>query len=379
MHIPKHILENQVFSSRAIAFNPQSAQNIGTFQAPKQFNSGASVLENGDVLFSMYAPTASSVQIKLPVENRTLDLIGSEDGTWSGTLRFEGYGPKATEWYVDGVYVLNSYAPIYFGYSRPVNYVDIPDPEQEFFLIKDVPHGSVHHDFFFSKVTGKWECCVVYTPPGYENGTDDYPALYLQHGSGENENSWIWQGKANFIADNLIAEQKMQPCIIVMNDGMVRSEKYGANTVPTLIAEDCIPYIETRYRVRTSKKDRAVAGLSMGATHASVTALSYPELFDYFGFFSCTLRMTSEAGYASHLLSIFDDPDRFHRTYKLFWRGYGTSDVFIDSLREDDAFLASKHASPEKLENHKCVIYNGAHDWYVWRMCLRDFLPLLFR
>ena len=378
MKIPESILKNQVFASRAIAFNAQTPGRLGFGPDSTSFDPGAVVLENGDVRFTMHAPTAASVEVKVPVGDRTVVLSKDDNGIWTGILPYETPGPKATEWYVDGVYVLNSYAPIYYGYSRPVNYVDIPDPEQDFFLIKDVPHGAVTHEFYYSSVAGEWESCTVYTPPGYQESGESYPVLYLQHGAGENENCWVFNGKVNFIADNLIAEGKAVPCIIVMNNGMVQLPGEGATTFPKILLEDCIPFIEKHYRVKTDKWSRAMAGLSMGSMQTSYTGLSHPELFGYLGLFSCFLHMIMGQTEEKYLKA-FDDLDTFRKNYKLFWRGWGVDDAFVNVFAEDDAFLASKHASPEELDCHVKVTYPGYHDWYVWRMCVRDFLPLLFR
>jgi enterochelin esterase-like enzyme len=382
--IPDYILNNRVFQSRVIAFNEQTPQTLGFGPEAREVAPvGAVVCNNGDVVLSMYASEAQKVSVVRLIDNVRFELSKNEDGLWSGIIPYETPGPKALAFYVDDVPVLNPYAPIYFGYSRPVNYVDIPDHDQDFFLIKDVPHGSVSHEFYQSKITGDWETCVVYTPPGYEKSCEDYPVLYLQHGMGENENSWVWQGKANFIADNLIAGGQAVPCIIVMNNGMVRpADRSSGNWMDTLgdmLLCDCMPFIEGKYRIKKDKWSRAMAGLSMGSMQTSKVTLSNPDKFAYIGLFSCFLKYPESPYEKSGHLKVFDDLQQLEKDFALFFRAWGEQDALKQFFIEDDKFLEDKNAAPGQLKIHQKIIYNGAHDWYVWRMCIRDFLPLLFQ
>jgi enterochelin esterase-like enzyme len=382
--IPENILKNRVFPSRVIAFNEQLPGTLGFGPDAREVAPiGAVVRENGDVALSMYAPEAKKVSVARLIDKAVFELTKDGNGLWSGIMAFETPGPKALDFYVDGVLVLNPYAPIYFGYSRPVNYVDIPDHDQDFFLIKEVPHGTVSHEVYYSAVTGDWETCVVYTPPGYGSSGAEYPVLYLQHGAGENENCWVWQGKVNFVADNLIAEGKTVPCVIVMNNGMVRPTEKGTgrgwDAFGDMLLYDCMPFIERKYRVRNDKWNRAMAGLSMGSMQTSKLTMSHPDKFGYIGLFSCFLRTLGASFEDCGYLKALDDLPQFEKEFRLLFRGWGDQDDFVQHILEDDQFLASKGASPEAFGIHKRIVYRGAHDWYVWRLCIHDFLPLLFR
>lgn len=202
--------------------------------------------------------------------------------------------------------------------------------------------------------------------------------LYLQHGYGENETGWIYQGHAGRIADRLLNEGRMEESIIVMGNGMVRVEGMEDNHLlqralfTELIVADLIPFIEAKYPVKTDKWSRAMAGLSMGSYQTSMVTFAHPELFGYTGLFSGFLRAPwgeEENG----RLALLDDPKRFRESFRVFYRAMGTEDQFFDRFAADDAFLEGKRVS---------VIWKtfpGGHDWGMWRRCLHDFLPLLFK
>ncbi len=383
MKIPNEVLQNRVYTSKALAFDPQAPGRLGmSFEDLRQIPVGATVLENGDVVLTLHAPTATTVTAGA-IEDEQINLTKGEDGVWSGVMPFKTPGPKALDWYVDGVKVMNPLAPIYFGYSRPVNYVDIPDPVQDFVLIKDVPHGTVSSEYYYSKSTEDWQSCVVYVPPGYEKSNAAYPVLYLQHGAGENETCWVHNGKVNFIMDNLIAEGKIVPFIIVMNNGMVRSAKdtgmMSFGTFTEMLLDDCMPFIEAKYRILTDKANRAMAGLSMGSMQTSAIGLTHPEKFAYLGLFSGFMRRMGISYEENTHLKAFDHPEKLMQDYKLFFRCIGSEDHFVNAFYEDDAFCAEKGVTPDKLPIHDRRIYTGAHDWYVWRQAIYDFSQLLFK
>jgi len=166
--------------------------------------------------------------------------------------------------------------------------IEIPDDQLSFYLPKDVPHGEVRQHFYYSKTTKTTRKCLVYTPPGYDkNVQEKYPVLYLQHGAGESELGWTMQGKVNFIMDNLIAEGKAKPFIIVMDNGY--APRPGAenqfnpggndNLFADLVTKELIPMIDAGYRTLSDQKNRAIAGLSMGAMQAVHIGFDHPELF----------------------------------------------------------------------------------------------------
>ena len=181
----------------------------------------ALVKEGEHYFLQVKAPEAENVTFTMNEEE--FPCTREDDGIWrmEYTLRT---GIQYVQLKIDDVEVVTPLLPITYGYSRPYNYVALEMKNEEFYQVKDVPHGSVRREYFFSKVTGEWESCMVYTPYCYEEETErEFPVLYLQHGHGENEIGWTASGKVNFILDNLIAEKKAVPMVIVMSNGMVQT------------------------------------------------------------------------------------------------------------------------------------------------------------
>lgn len=345
---------------------------------------GIMMLEGGRMRLNFMAEDARSVSAE--VHRVRYELEKGEDGLWTAEVEGGDGGFCPVMFFVDGAEVLNPMAPIGFGASRPINYADIPQQDNDFFLCRDVPHGSVTQEFYPSKATGGMKSCLVYTPAGYMKETSgEYPVLYLQHGHGENEQCWIHQGKANFILDNLIAEGKMTPCVVVMNNGMVQKEQDGLRVldierIEQLLLEDCIPFIESRYRVKTDKWSRAMAGLSMGSMQTSVVTLSHPDLFGYAGVFSGFVSPRIGRFEGNDFLKALDDKEKFRQDFKVFFRGCGREDlVAIESFQKDSGMFAEKGLAPSECPAHVEKLYHGEHEWNVWRMCLRDFAQLIFR
>ena len=244
--------------------------------------------------------------------------------------------------------------------------------------MKDVPHVDIRHEYYNSSVTGRTETCIVYVPPGYEENRGSYPVLYLQHGFGENERGWVWQGKVNHIMDNLLAQGKAVPMLIVMANGMVMDETAEGETIlrhnlfPEELVEDIIPFIEKKYRVKADRDFRAMAGLSMGSMQTSMTVCRYGELFGWEGLFSGFMHNCMGENQDNSFLEIMKE-ESFQKGLHLFFRAMGRQDEFWDRFAEDDTFCEENKIPCIRRE------YEGGHDWNVWRQCIRDFLPLLFQ
>jgi enterochelin esterase-like enzyme len=376
--IPESFLKNQSFQNKALAFNLQLSINLlPPLQSErKMVPPGAEVLEDGNVKVTFYAPDAHVVSAWH--ENVSIDLQKGGDGVWSGILPYSEPGFKQLGFKVDGVSVMNPLAPIGFGSGRALNYVDIPDTACDFLLCKDVPHGSITHEIFKSKVTGQFESCLVYTPPEYHLDSRLYPVVYLQHGGGENEMCWVYQGKVNYIMDNLLADGKAVPALIVMCNGMVQvDDGQGGRVVDNtrfqdLLIEDCIPMIESKYRVKPGKENRAISGLSMGSLQSGKIIMEHPELFSAAGLFTGFLPPRAPASDFPYLKAL-DDADYFNREVKVFFRAMGDQEPSIP------LFASETKMCDEKGIRYIEKIYPGAHEWRVWRCCAHDFLQLVFR
>ena len=347
----------------AISFDPYAGE------PSRDGDQGYEILDGGKVFFRIKAPNAKEVAIDQFGNLQYLQKANDE--MWEGTVEF-GTGFKYFFLKIDGADVLNPYLPIGYGCCRPMNYVDIPVPGEDWDGLEGIPHGAVARHYYFSQVTGKMEVCRVYTPPCYDAGKK-YPVLYLQHGYGENEIGWVYQGHVGRIADQLLHKGEMEEMIIVMGNGMTKVNFAEMNRMlfPDVLLHDLIPYIEGRYNVYTDKWHRAMAGLSMGSYQTSIVTLSNPDKFGYAGVFSGFLRFP-RGGEEKHL-AILDEQQKFNDSYRVFYRAMGTEDQFYQSFANDDDMLKDKGLNMTRRT------FPGGHDWSVWRRCIHDFLPMIFK
>ncbi len=382
---------NAGLTESAISFDPQLPLGREAFTGSIRgaegllIPPGAVQNADGSISFSIYAKDASTVQVEF--FRKMYELEKHENGLWERVIMPEAHetGYAWITFFVDGTEIVNPSAPVCYGASHPINYVELHDPEEEFYSLKTVPHGRIQQCYYFSSAMGLWKSCIVYTPSEYDSCPDkEYPVLYLQHGLGEDETCWTHQGKANFILDNLTADGQAVPCIIVMNNGMVQKNSEGrrvwnGNDLEELLLKDCIPYIESQFRVRKDKWGRAIAGLSMGSKQAAVISLSHPDLFGYVGIFSGFV-FGFDMIRNERFTGLVNDPDRFRESFRVFFRGYGENDGLAMPVMKADSEILEKHGLGEQdWDAHTVRIYPGDHEWNVWRKCLRDFLKLIFR
>ena len=380
MNIPECFLKNQTFDSRAIGFNRQLIPSMINGGKHGDTNIGYKVYPDGKVWVSLYGPTANEVKAGYP--KNFVPLEKQEDGMWTGTIQYEEPGLKELHFYVDGVRIINPLAPIGYGWGYGINYIEVPDPDQDYILIKDVPHGTVSQEYFHSTVTGEVECCYVYTPPTYRENLDKfYPVLYLQHGGGENETCWTHLGKANFIMDNLLAEGKCREFIIVMNNAMMQVNTDGCPKLDTskyneMVIKDCIPFIEKKYRAISDKKARAIAGLSMGSLLSGKMIMEHYDVFGSAGLFT-GYTYPVMPGYDPHMqdeqLKALDDAETFNREVNPFFGAIGDHEVSLPLFENERAYCK------EKGINYIQKIYPGYHEWRVWRAAFHDYAQIVFQ
>ena len=380
MNIPEEFLKNQVFDSRSIGFNRQLIPGMIESQIHLDTNIGYKVYPDGKVWVSFYGPTAQEVKAGPPAD--LVPLTKDADGMWSGTIQYPDPGLKELIFYVDGVRVINPLAPIGYGWGYGINYIEVPDPDQDYLLIKDVPHGTVSQEYFYSEVTGETECCYVYTPPKYRDDLETrYPVLYLQHGGGENETCWTHLGKANFIMDNLLAEGKAVPFIIVMNNAMMQVNTDGKPRLANweyneMVIKDCIPFIESKYRAIPDKKHRAIAGLSMGSLLSGEMIMAHYDLFGSAGLFTgYTYPVWPGVPPRSQeeQLKALDDAETFNREVNPFFGAIGDHEVSLPLFEKERSYCK------EKGINYIQKIYPGYHEWRVWRAAFHDYAQMVFQ
>lgn len=338
---------------------------------------GYELLENGDVKLSVYAPNASTAWVLGQGKGIGFDkwpMNKEEDGFF--TARISGLTPgfHYHRYMIDGVEVINPLVPVGYGCFTPINYIEVADEKCSFYLQQNVPHGTVNMELYESETTGRVRLCYVYTPPGYEERTDkEYPVLYLQHGVGENEIGWVWQGKLNYILDNLLAEGGCREMLVVMNAGYAFTEQDPGDYLPgdfdKVLVEECIPFIESQYRVISDRRKRAIAGLSMGSVQACRTAILHPDVFASFGIFSGCFPI---AGYDYDGGKYVEQPELLNRDYELVFVGAGEQEPFWPATL---SLINDMRKRGAKVETFSCP---GFHEWTVWRQCLRRMAQLLF-
>lgn len=379
------------------------------FQEYPQVNS------QGYARFRIVAPQAQNVRVSLGLGGRGgTELTKGDDGVWTGTTA----GPldEGFHYYhltVDGGTFNDPGTLNFYGSTRWESGIEIPAKDQDFYALKDVPHGRVQQVLFPSKVDSKIIArpAYVYTPPGYDkDSTTRYPVLYLQHGWGENEYAWWNQGCANLIMDNLIAEGKSKPFIIVMTYGLTnegggpggrrgggrgrgalaaagstnaaprgadaapgergRGRRGGANpfggaadAFEAVLVGELIPYIDANFRTLSDQPHRAMAGLSMGGMETHTITLRNLDKFSHIGLFSGGVITPNDV----------NNTEGFKDKVKVVFASCGS--------RENPGNINSNHEALNQIgvKNTAYVSPNTAHEFLTWRRSLREFAPLLFR
>jgi enterochelin esterase-like enzyme len=332
------------------------------------------VNSQGRIKFRIIAPEAKSVGTTF---RDSTEFVKGEDGAWIGYTRplDEGFHYYALK--IDGAEVPDPNSMMFFGANRWGSGVEVPAEDRDFYAVKAVPHGQIREVLFHSKSTDTHRRAFVYTPPEYDEATDTrYPVLYLQHGYGENEYGWSVQGYAGLIMDNLIAEQKMKPFIIVMTYGMTNDTRMGGirdfdiRPFQTVLCDELVPYIDSHFRTLADQPNRAMAGLSMGSMETKAITLSKPDLFSYIGLFSG----------ATIAIGDIKEMEEFKKQNRLVFVSYGGHEVGDGNSRRGGDPKASIDALKDAgINAHYYVSPKTGHEWQSWRRSLREFAPLLFQ
>lgn len=372
---------NAAFSSYGLFFQPAYMQMKPAGNGPAHVFTapGCVVTEDGMVTFNFKAPSAQTVAVSGNgggFSNEKVPLVKGEDGLWSVTIKMNP-GFHYVRFWVDGVNVTNSQMPYSYGCHENINFVDVPDPADDTYLCKDVPHGSIHMELIQSSRTGLMHGVWVYTPPSYWESPDKkYPVMYLHHGGGENETGWLWQGKVNYIADNLIAEGGCNEMIIVMpalyDVNYASPDEFLPGDYDSLLTRDIIPFIEKRYRAIPESAARAIAGLSMGSYHSAQVSCNHPGMFAYTGMFSGSF---DDRWYRwVNCKDVIENDPAYREGTKLFFMGVGTDEARIYNNVNENVALLKKCGVP--ADYFECP---GHHEWTVWRKFVRIFMSKIFR
>lgn len=396
----KHNLINLLFLF-LLAFSAQAQEAL--FRAQQIVS--PEIHENQSVTFRLFAPDAESVQITgdfLPtVKMETqfgqmdgpgkADLVKGENGVWeykTAPLNPELYGYS---FIIDGFTTTDPNNPFLIrDVASVTNILIVGAGQADYYRVKDVPHGTVARRWYDSPGLGMDRRLTIYTPPGYETSTEKYPVLYLLHGAGGDEEAWIALGRTAQILDNLIAQGKAKPMIVVMPNGNVSQDAApGEGSAgfykPQFMAPrtmdgsyegsfmDIIKFVESSYRVKADKSNRAIAGLSMGGFHTLHISRFFPNTFDYMGLFSAAIMPREDA--TGKVYSDFDNTlaAQMKNGYKLYWIAIGKTDFLYKANVEYREKLDKMGMKYDYVESE------GGHTWRNWRVYLTQFAPQLFK
>ena len=341
-------------------FKPSSYNQPG--QLYPQVNS------QGYARFRINAPKADSVKVSLGLGGRGgTKLVKGADGFFTGTT--EGPMDEGFHYYhltVDGGTFNDPGTLNFYGSTRWESGIEIPAKDQDFYELKQVPHGHVQQVLFPSKSTNTSRRAYVYTPPDYEaSKSKKYPVLYLQHGWGEDETAWSNQGHANLIMDNLINEGKIKPFIIVMTYGMTNDTKPGGlrnfnvNAFQTVLTDELVPYVDTHFRTLADRQNRAMAGLSMGGMETHAITIAKPDVFGYYGLLSGGTYTPEEVA-----------------------KGKKPALIFLSCGSRERPEGIKTSVAALKGAGYNAVSYvseNTGHEFQTWRRSLHELAPMLFK
>jgi enterochelin esterase-like enzyme len=333
---------------------------------------------DGRALFQIKAPDAQKVQLDLV---RKYDMVKNSDGIWSVTTDSLSEGIHYYSLIIDGLAVCDPSSEAFYGMGRMASCIEVPFKGDGYYTLKDIPHGDIRIKRYFSEVTRSWRRFFIYTPAGYDvNTSDKYPVLYLLHGGGEDERGWAEQGKTDIIMDNLIAEKKAKPMLIVMMDGNFSTggNGFGENMLKAFTAElkqSVIPFVEKNFRAETDSKNRALAGLSMGGIQTLYAGINNTDLFSYLGVFSSGWIQSMQEDLANAQYKFMSmNSDKINSDLKQFWISIGGPQ---DIAYKNCKIMLSKF--DEMNIKYTYNEYPGGHTWPVWRNNLFNFAQLLFK
>jgi len=380
-----------------------SAQQPGDFKPAETNVWGAEyprVDGTGRVEIRIKAPDAAKARVNF-WSGPKIDMEKQADGFWTVTTPALVPGLHYYTVIVDGAEFADPGSHAFFGGSKHASAVEVPEPGVDFYTIKDVPHGQVREVWYSSKATGSWRHAFVYLPAGYDTQAKTrYPVLYLQHGGGEDETGWIRQGRANVILDNLIAEKKAKPMIVVMAYGYARRAGQPAASAPGAPAagtpqafqrtmqdmatafqadmtDALIPFVDSTYRTIADRDHRAMAGLSMGGFQTFQITLNRLDLFSHIGGFSGAGGLGGRAfDPKTDFNGAFADPKAFAKKVHLLWLGIGTAEP--ERMREGIRGF-HKALTDAGIEHVYYESPGTDHEWQTWRRDLKEFAPRLFQ
>lgn len=361
-------VDQSVFNNYSLLGTPASS-NVRNAKFPQ-------ILPDSRAIFRIKAPEANLVQLDL---GKKYDMVKGDEGMWEVTTEPLGEGFHYYSLIIDGVAVADPASETFYGMGRMASGIEVPFKGEGYYALKDVPHGEVRKVRYFSNVLRQWRQFYLYTPPGYDSQTTEkFPVLYILHGGGEDERGWASQGKTDLILDNLIAEKKAKPMLVVMPDGNMPVAAFNENGLKMFekeLKESIIPFVEKNYRVFAGAQNRALAGLSMGGIQTLYAGVQNTDMFAYLGVFSSGWIQSRQTEIADGQYAFMKtNAAKINDNLKQFWISMGGKE---DIAYENCKVMMAKF--DEMGIEYSYRDYPGGHTWPVWRNDLYTFAPLLFQ
>ncbi len=388
--------EEQIKNSKPASTNVQNAQ------FPR-------ITPDLRVIYRMKAPEDAKIQFDLA--GKKYDMVKDKDGFLTVITDPQVPGFHYYRLWINGVEVSDPASETFFGVGRMFSAIEIPSAGEDFYTLKNVPHGDIRTKLYFSKTTNEWRKIYIYCPPGYDKDIKKkYPVLYIQHGGGEDQRGWAVQGLTDVILDNLIAEGSAKPMIVVMESSAARKPgeplpqprqapatpapppivlgqsnqpaapgaprprmNFSFDTFKEVMLNDLIPFIDKNFRTLTDGNNRAMAGLSMGGMVTTSVTFTNLDKFAYIGCFSGGPRVTEKDTLSKIYNGAFADAAKFNKKVKLFFISNGT-------VEGNSPLIAGEILKKAGINN--IVVYQSpgtAHEWLTWRRSLNQFARLLFK
>ena len=387
-------MQRQTIFLLALSLTPLAAQPPRREPTPNDTLKSPEILPDRKVVFRIYAPKATDVSLSGDwiAQGRGAGgkLDKDDSGVWSITV-----GPLVPDFYsysftVDGVRTIDpKNASIKQGVSTLDNMFQVPGPEAAFEDNRPIPHGEVRTAWYHSQALDTMRSMHVYTPPGYDTAKVRYPVFYLLHGGGDEDSGWSTIGRAGFIIDNLLADKKVKPMIVVMPNGsMPRPADAPPPGTPLAAAanakaqvlfagellDNVMPYVETHYRVLATRENRAIAGLSMGGGQTLRIAPANLDKFAYIGVWSSGISQQAASDFEERNAAFLQNSARTNKMVKLLWIGVGEKDPLANTSAKNLVAILKSHGIENEFHESE-----GAHTWINWRHYLNDYAQLLFK
>jgi enterochelin esterase-like enzyme len=361
-------VDQSVFNNYSLLGTPAST-NVRNAKFPQ-------ILPDSRAIFRIKAPEANLVQLDL---GKKYDMVKGDEGMWEVTTEPLGEGFHYYSLIIDGVAVADPASETFYGMGRMASGIEVPFKGDDYYALKEVPHGEVRKVRYFSNVLRQWRQFYLYTPPGYDSQTTEkFPVLYILHGGGEDERGWASQGKTDLILDNLIAEKKAKPMLVVMPDGNMPVAAFNENGLKMFereLKESIIPFVEKNYRALAGAQNRALAGLSMGGIQTLYAGVQNTDMFAYLGVFSSGWIQSRQTEIADGQYAFMKtNAAKINDNLKQFWISMGGKE---DIAYENCKVMMTKF--DEMGIKYTYRDYPGGHTWPVWRNDLFTFAPLLFK